>query len=66
MTFAVGDRVRIVDRTHPWARHSGQILAPLDVPSEPDLKWEVELDGWLGHRTAVAEDEIRKAPCAPR
>ena len=58
--FAVGDRVRITSRDHPWYGSTGTISAPFESKPAPDLKWTVSLDAAWGE-TAVAENEIRRA-----
>lgn len=57
--FSIGDRVRIVG-AHPWSGHAGTIEGPLDIPTAPDLKWKVNLDGGWSD-AAVAEGDIRHA-----
>ena len=57
--FAVGDRVRITSRDHPWHGHTGTISAPFSSDKAPDLKWTVSVDGWC--EAAVSESDIRRA-----
>jgi hypothetical protein len=57
--FAVGDRVRIVGKHHPWQGHAGEISGPFESRSVPDLKWTVALD--FGTEAAVSESDIRRA-----
>jgi hypothetical protein len=59
--FAVGDRVLITAKSHPWSGHTGEISEPFQSGSVPDLKWTVALD--YGTETAVAENEIRRVGC---
>jgi len=58
--FKPGDRVYITSRRHPWSGHTGVIAGPYVVPSLPDLKWTVSVDGAWGE-AAVADSDIRLA-----
>jgi hypothetical protein len=56
---AVGDRVLITGRDHPWKGHTGTISGPFETDKDLDLKWVVALDdGWS--TAAVAENDIRR------
>lgn len=57
--FAIGDRVRIISRDHPWYGSTGTISEPFESASAPDLKWSVSLEAVWGS-AAVAERDIRK------
>lgn len=57
--FAVGDRVRIASKDHPWHGHTGTISGPFESKSAPELRWTVSLDA--GCESAVAGNEIRRA-----
>jgi hypothetical protein len=60
--FAEGDRVIIVG-DHPFSGHAGVITGPFSVPSAPDLKWRVAIDG--AGDSAVSERDIRHGGSAP-
>lgn len=61
--YAIGDRVEIVNRDHPWVGRRGHIVEPFKAAG---LDWSVELEGqdgnYFGQRVAVGEGEIRRRP----
>lgn len=59
--FAVGDRVYIAARTHPWHGEAGTITRPFEVRG---LAWAVALDRHYPQEAGVAENEIRHMEAA--